>query len=149
MEQGTHYKRITLVIADIDRSLKIYRDILGFSVHNIKDSEADSYSYPVFRLPPEAKIRFCTMDSPDQIRTIGFTEVKGIDLPKERHPHMSASVIRVEEIELVIEKIKALNLYTTELKIDTNSNDLTFKEQAFVDFDGHLIVLYELIAIVN
>jgi len=144
MDEGTHYKRITLVIADIDRSLTIYRDILGFTVHHINDSNEDSYSYPVFQLPKEAKIRFCTLDSPDQVRTIGFTEVKGIDLPKERHPHMTASVIRVKEIESVMAKISALGLYTTEIETDTNTNDLTFKEQAFVDFDGHLIVLYEM-----
>jgi len=146
MDEGTHYKRITMVIADIEKSLTIYRDILGFTVHHINDSEKDSYSYPVFRLPPEAKIRFCTLDSPDQVRTIGFTEVKGIDLPKERHPHMTSSVIRVKDLEQVISKISALGLYMTELKIDTNTNGLTFKETSFVDFDGHLIVLYEMIS---
>ena len=146
MDEGTHYKRITLVIADIERSLTIYRDILGFRVHHINDSEEDSYSYPVFQIPAEAKIRFCTLDSPDQERTLGFTEVKGIELPKERHPHMTASVIRVKGIEGVMDKIAALELYTTALKIDSNTNGLTFKEQAFVDFDGHLIVLYEMIS---
>jgi len=145
MDEGTHYKRITMVIADIDRSLTIYRDILGFTVHHINESDADSYSYPVFQIPKEAKIRFCTLDSPDQVRTLGFTEVKGIELPKERHPHMTASVIRVKDLEQVMAKIAALGLYTTEIETDTNTNGMTFKEQAFVDFDGHLIVLYEML----
>jgi len=145
MEVGTHFKRNTILVADIEESLKIYRDILGFSVHNIKDSDEDSYSYPVFRLPKEAKIRFCTLDSPDQVRTFALTEVKGIELPKERFPHMSTSVIRVKDIEQTMEKIKALGLYTTELEVDENTNGFTFKEQAFVDFDGHLIVVYELL----
>lgn len=144
MDEGTHYKRITLVIEDIERSLTIYRDILGFTLHHINESDADSYSYPVFRIPPEAKIRFATLDSPDQVRTIGFTEVKGIELPKERHPHMTASVIRVKGLEEVMAKIAALGLYTTDIKTDDNTNGLSFKEQSFVDFDGHLIVLYEM-----
>ncbi len=145
MEQGTHYKRISIVVSDIEQSLQIYRDILGFTVHSIEDSDPDSYSYPVFQLPKEATIRFCTLDSPDQVRTLALTEVKGIELPKERHPHMSASVIRVNGIENVLSQIEGLGLSFTEPKIDTNSNGDIFKEQAFVDFDGHLIVLYELI----
>jgi len=121
MEEGTHYKRISIVVSDIDRSLSIYRDILGFTVHHISESDEDSYSYPVFKIPQDAKIRFCTMDSPDQIRTLALTEVKGIDLPKERHPHMSASVIRVKNLEAIMEKIKGLDLETTDPKIDINS----------------------------
>lgn len=142
--EGTHFKRTTLLIADIDQSLKIYRDILGFSVHHISESDEDSYSYPVFKIPKEAAIRFCTLDSPDQIRTLALTEVKGVPLEKPITPHSSASVIRVKELPQVMEKIVDLGLEHTKVKRDTNSNGLTFIEQAFVDFDGHLIVLYEL-----
>jgi len=138
------YKRVTLVIADIDRSLKIYRDILGFTVNMIKDSAEDSYSYPVFKIPKSAKIRFAALDSPTQERTLGFTEVKGIELPKPTAPIMTASVIKVEDLKGVIEKVKALGLETTEPETDSNDN-FTFLEQAFIDFDGHLIVLYEIL----
>jgi len=139
------YKRITLVVADIERSLTIYRDILGFSVNSIKDSDNDSYSYPVFKIPKEAKIRFATLDSPTQERTIGLTEIKGIELPKPTGgPIMTASVIKVGDLKDVIEKIKGLGLETTEPETDGNDN-FTFLEQAFIDFDGHLIVLYEIL----
>lgn len=40
--------------------------------------------------------------------------------------------------------ITALGLEATEPKI-ANGQDFTFKEQAFVDFDGHLIVLYQIL----
>lgn len=145
IEEGTMYKRISLVVADIDRSLSIYRDVLGFTINNISVSDDDSYSYPVFKIPKEASIRFCTMDSPTQERALALTEVKGIDLPDKQQPHMSASVIRVKNIEMVMDKIKALNLETIKQKVATNSNGLMFKESAFVDYDGHLIVLYELV----
>ncbi|MEM8527046.1 MAG: VOC family protein [Bacteroidota bacterium] len=137
------YKRVTLVVADIERSLTVYRDILGFTVNYIKDSAADSYSYPVFKIPKEAKIRFGALDSPTQERTIGLTEVKGYELPKSSAPMMSASVIKVEDLEAVMKKIEALGLETTEPEMDSNEY-ADFKEQAFIDFDGHLVVLYEL-----
>lgn len=139
------YKRVTLVVADIERSLTVYRDILGFTINYIKDSASDSYSYPVFKIPKEAKIRFATLDSPTQERTLALTEVTGCELPKASVPIMSASVIKVEDLAGIIEKIKALGLETTEPATDSNEY-FTFLEQAFIDFDGHLIVLYEMVA---
>jgi len=137
------YKRVTLVVADIERSLTIYRDILGFTINSIKASEEDSYSYPVFKIPKEAKISFATLDSPTQERTLGLTEVKGVELPKPKGIIMNASVIKVPDLSLVIKKIQALGLETTEPETDSNDH-FTFLEQAFIDFDGHLIVLYEI-----
>jgi len=139
------YKRITLIVADIERSLTIYRDILGFTINYIKDSAEDSYSYPVFKIPKEAKIRFATLDSPSQERTLALTEVKGCKLPEPSTPIMSASVIKVENLAGIIEEIRALGLETTESETDSNEY-FTFLEQAFIDFDGHLIVLYEMVA---
>ena len=143
---STHplYKRVTLVVADIVRSLKIYRDILGFTINYHKESDADSYSYPVFNIPREAKISFATLDSPSQERTIGLTEVKGVDLPKGSGIHMTASVIKVEDLESTMNQVKGLGLSYTEPETDSNEY-FTFLEQAFVDFDGHLIVLYQMI----
>jgi len=145
MDTGTHFKRTTLLVKDIDKSLTIYRDILGFTVYSITESDADSYSYPVFRIPKEAKIRFATLNSPDQIRTMALSEVKGIELPKQQQPIMNASVIRIKDIEGTMKKIIDLGLEHTELKVDESESAGLFKEQSFIDFDGHLIVVYELI----
>ncbi len=138
------YKRITLCVSDLERSLKIYRDILGFTINYIQPSEKDSFSYPVFNIPNEADLNFATLDSPTQERTFGLTEVKGVELPKHNGIHMSASVIKVDDLDDVITKIKTLGLQTTAIKTDENEY-ATFIEQAFVDYDGHLIVLYQLI----
>lgn len=137
------YKRITLVVADLERSLKVYRDILGFTINSIEPSDDESYSYPVFRIPKDAKITFATLDGPDQNRTLGLTEVTGCELPKNSGIHMSASVIQVANLGSVIEQIKSLGLETTKPTTDTGDN-FSFKEQAFVDYDGHLVVLYEI-----
>jgi len=142
--EGTHFKRTNLLVSDLEKSLVIYRDILGFNVFKISDSSEDSYSYPVFKLPNEAKIKFCTLNSPDQVRTIALSQITGIELPTPSSaPHMSASVIRVKDLLGTMKKIKALGLSITPAKIAEGSDGMTFMEQAFVDHDGHLIVLYE------
>jgi len=145
MKTGTHFKRITILVKDIDRSLTIYRDILGFSLSSLSESAKDSYAYPVFKIPKEALVRFASLNSPDQIRTIGMTEVTGIELPKPSHPIMTASVIRVKDLERTMQKIIDLGLEHTEMKIDETESAGLFKEQSFIDFDGHLIVVYELL----
>lgn len=143
-EEGVLFKRATILVADIDRSLQVYRDILGFEVFQISESSEDSYSYPVFKIPKEAKIRFATLSSPTQVRTLALTEVKGIELPKPAVPLMTACVIKVNDLEGVMEKIEALGLEVTETEVDGN-DEFTFKEQAFIDFDGHLMVLYQIL----
>ena len=142
--EGTHFKRTNLLISDLDKSLTIYRDILGFTVHKISNSSEDSYSYPVFNIPKEAKLKFCTLDSPDQVRTIALTQISGVSLTKPpATPHLSASVLRIKNLPQAMEKIKALGLSITEPRIAVGSDGMTFLEQAFIDYDGHLIVLYE------
>ena len=143
--EGSYFKRVTLVVADLDRSLEIYRDILGFRVDRISESGADSYSYPVFRIAPEAKIRFATLSAGDeQVRTLALTEVRGMELPKPGVPLMTASVIRSRDIQEDFREIEALGLETTAPKF-VEGGEFSFWERAFVDFDGHLIVLYQIV----
>ena len=144
--EGATFKRVTLVVADLDRSFEIYRDILGFHLDGISESGPDSYSYPVFRIDKTAKIRFATLSAGDlQIRTLALTEVTGMELPAPDLPLMTASVIRTRDIEGDFKKLEALGLETTEPKF-VEGREFSFWERAFVDFDGHLIVLYQIVS---
>lgn len=136
------FKRNTLVVADYKKSLRIYCDILGFSVNYIKESASDSYSYPVFNIPKEAKATFVALDSPSQERTFALTEIKGIVLPKQKGTRMSVSVIKVGDLDKVISQISTLGLVTLN-RISDSTDGQSYIEQAFVDYDGHLILLYE------
>ena len=103
-------KRVNLLVRDLDRSLAVYRDILGFRVFAISESGPQSYSYPVFRLPPQAKLRFCTLDSSTEVRA----------------------------------KLEAAGLAVVEPRSSKTAEGQTFREMAFTDPDGHLVVLYQL-----
>lgn len=138
-------KRINLCVADMERALKVYRDVLGFKVNELKDSNSDSYSYPVFQFPRHAKIRFATLDSPTQERTLALTEVKGVDLPPPALPHMSATVVNAPDFDDVLARAKALGLaIVPEQGLPGPNGKPKGRESAFVDFDGHLIVIYKL-----
>lgn len=140
-----HIKRPNLVVSDLARSLTIYRDILGLAASDISTSSEDSYSYPVFKIPEGAQIRGITLHEPGEQRVLALTELASLDLPRPSDgPHMSAVVIGVTDLPGIFEKVSALGLTTTEPKV-AGGADFTFVEQAFVDFDGHLIVLYEVL----
>jgi catechol 2,3-dioxygenase-like lactoylglutathione lyase family enzyme len=138
-------KRVNLCVADMERALKVYRDVLGFTVHELKDSKSDSYSYPVFQFPRHAKIRFATLDSPTQQRTLALTEVKGVELPRPPLPHMSATVVNCPDFDDVLARAKALGLaIVAEQPLPGPDGTPKGRESAFVDFDGHLVVIYKL-----
>lgn len=140
-----HFKRPNLLVANMERSLVIYRDILGFEGAPIVESSPDSFSYPVFNIPREARMRYTYLGEPGEARVLGLTEVTGIDLPRApKTPLMSASVIGVSGLEEKMKQIEALGLEVTESKI-AGGAEFRFIEQAFVDYDGHLIVLFEIL----
>lgn len=149
---GAHFKRVTLAVADLERSLQVYRDILGFQLDGVMDpseikaSSAESYSYPVFKIDPTARVRFATLSAgEEQIRTLALVEITGIDLPSPGRPLMTATVIRVNDIDVTMKRIADLGLEVVDPTVAERPGEFRFKEQAFIDFDGHLIVLYQLL----
>ena len=139
-----HYKRPNLLVADMERSLAIYRDILGFEAGVVAESAEDSYSYPVFNLPPEARMRYTYLGEPGEVRVFGLTEVSGMDMQAVSNaPYRTGHVIGVTDLDTKMERLRALGLSMTEPKV-AGGSEFTFTEVAFTDPDGHLIVLYEI-----
>lgn len=137
-------KRVNLLVRNLDRSLAIYRDILGFRVFQISESGPQSYSYPVFRLPPQARLRFCTLDSSTETRALALTEVTGVELPAAPALHVSAPVIRIARFDEVRARLEAAGLSVVEPRRSRTAEGRDFREMAFTDPDGHLVVLYQL-----
>eukprot|EP00172_Hildenbrandia_rubra_P003325 Plantae.Rhodophyta-Hildenbrandia_rubra.ctg51698.p1 GENE.Plantae.Rhodophyta-Hildenbrandia_rubra.ctg51698~~Plantae.Rhodophyta-Hildenbrandia_rubra.ctg51698.p1 ORF type:complete len:182 (-),score=4.65 Plantae.Rhodophyta-Hildenbrandia_rubra.ctg51698:109-654(-) len=139
------YKRPNLVVADMDRSLKIYRDLLGFKPNKVETAGSDSFSYPVFNIPRDAKMRFVTLDDKDDNRAFALTEVTGVTLPvMPDTPHRTAHVIGVTDLSGKIKRVEKMGLKTSPSKT-VDGTEFRFIEQAFTDPDGHLIVLYEVL----
>jgi len=137
-------KRVNLLVRDMQRSLAIYRDILGFRVFHCADSSPQSFSYPVFRIPTQAKLHFCTLDSSTEVRALALTEVRGVDLPAQPAMHLSAPVIRVQRFDEVLAKLRTAGLDVVEPRRSRTAEGHEFTELAFTDPDGHLVVLYQL-----
>ncbi len=144
-DTGLRLQRPTLLVSDLDRSLRFYRDILGFTVEFTKTDDADSYAYPVFEIPQQAKVRFCVLSAnADQPRSLALTEVRGVELPRPSMPRSHALVFYIETIDEVVAAAseEGLDIYP-EKRLETNDGRFG-REIGIVDHDGHLIVIYRI-----
>ena len=137
-------KRINLNVSDLDQSLGIYRDVIGMEVFEIKNSEKGSYAYKVFNLPEDADMRYASLNIGSKTRGFSLTEIKNAELPSLDGIKMTTAVIQVKGLREIYDKIIDMNLYSTEIDEDTTPEGITFAEFSFTDYDGHLVVLYEL-----
>lgn len=142
---GSLFKRVTLLVSDLDRSLAIYRDILGFQGGPIFESANTSYSYTVFNIDPKARIRGTMLSAGDaQVRTLAIFEITGQTVVVPQGPRPVAVVINARNLPDVMKRIEALGLQTFPTRSLKTPEGATGTEWAFVDPDGHLVVLYEL-----
>lgn len=136
-------KRPCLTVGDLGKSLSIYQDILGFKLIYQSKADTDSYLYSVFDLPPCTSITFAALSTKDNPRALALTEVKGIQLSSSQLTYSCALVIQVSALTQKIEQLKQLNLAIASPNHFITENNLSFTEQAFRDYDGHRIMLYE------
>lgn len=139
-----NFKRMNLIVSDLEQSLEIYRDVIGMEVFEIKDSKKGSYAYKVFNLPEDADMRFASLNIGSKTRGFSLTEIKNAELPSLDGIRMTTAVIQVEDLREIYQKIIDMNLYYTEIDQDITPEGITFAEFSFTDYDGHLVVLYEL-----
>lgn len=137
-----HLQRSTYVVADLNKSLTFYTDILGFKVDFVTHYGKGTYAYDVFGLEPEIDLDFYALGTEDQPRSLGLLEVRNIDLGQAETPRRAALVININEFDQVIEQSVTLGLKVyDEYPLET-SDGRKGREQGILDFDGNLVVVY-------
>ena len=113
-------------------------------VFEIKNSEKGSYAYKVFNLPKDADMRYASLNIGSKKRGFSLTEIKNTELPSLDGIKMTTAVIQVEGLREIYNKIVEMNLYSTAIDEDLTPEGIVFSEFSFTDYDGLLVVLYEL-----
>ena len=141
----TRFQRANFLVSDLEKSLKLYTDVLDFQLVFIKDSEKDSYSYEVFQIDESAILRFAVLSLPNQRNVMALTEVKGIKLPEKPIPISATVVLECQEFDKVIAGVKKLGLriFTEEHLVTKDGR--TGREIGFLDFDNNLVVIYKIL----
>lgn len=159
--QVVQVKRPTLMVSNLDASLALYRDILGFKVFYLRGEKPtaetkpaaevegeveSSKAYQYFSIDPTKYnyTRFATLNTPSQVRALGLIELHGPALPRPT-PRLSTIVLQVEDVDLLGERLKAAGYQVLPAAAEaTTPEGVRYKEMPFVDGDGHVIVLYHL-----
>ncbi|TVS14229.1 MAG: hypothetical protein EA417_15430 [Gammaproteobacteria bacterium] len=145
-ETSVRLQRANVVVSNIDRSLRFYCDVLGFQEAFRHGHNPQSYSLTVFDIPPDARIGFCVLGTIQQPRILALTEISGVELPSVPAPRRGAIVLEVRDPDAVISGARALGLTVhDEAELVTNDGRRG-REVGIVDFDGNLVVIYQITA---
>lgn len=136
------FQRSNYVVSDLDRALPVYTEVLGLNLVFVKDSAEDSYSYDVFQIDRNAKMRFAVLGTPTQPNCMALTELKGIDLEDVPLPSRSAIVLECTDFDGVMARAKDAGLKVFEEGNLVTKDGRKGRELGFLDHDGNLIVIY-------
>ena len=138
------FQRANFVVTDLERSLALYRDVLGFRLDFTKDSPDVSYSYDVFEIDRDQKIRFAVLSTASQVRVLALTELPGATLDPVPMPRRAAIVLDVADVDGVVAGASELGcrVYAEERLVTHDGR--VGREVGIVDFDGNLVVIYHI-----
>ncbi len=141
---GVRFQRGNHVVANLDLALIFYRDVLGFGVTFILPHNPESYSYPVFDIPTESRMRFCVLSTDTQERVMALTEVTNVPLTPVPHPRRSAIVLEIDDPDVVMARARALGLKVYDEAVLITKDGRRGREIGIVDFDDNLVVIYQI-----
>jgi catechol 2,3-dioxygenase-like lactoylglutathione lyase family enzyme len=145
MAMSLRFQRANFVVRDLDRALTLYRDVLGFEVAFTQGHNPGSYSFPVFEIPVEAKLRFCVLSTATQERVMALTEITGVDLSPVPHPRRGAIVLEVADPDSVVANARAAGAHVYEAGELLTKDGRRGREIGIADFDDNLIVIYKIL----
>jgi len=137
------FQRIAIIVDDLDKAFQVYRDLLGFTLEYVADQNDEGFAYEIFDIPESVQIRFATLSSESQQRTMALIEAPGF--ASAQTERRSAAVIQVPSVAETLAKAKTLGLKTCEPRTELDpSKGPPRTESAFYDYDGNTVVIYNL-----
>lgn len=137
------FQRANFLVRNIEKSLALYRDVLGFEVAFVHDSPDDSYSYPVFEIDTAHKLRFAVLSTEEQVRVMALTEVPA-DLDPVPHPRRAAIVLEVGDVDAVCAGARAAGCHAYDEEKLVTHDGRVGREVGIVDYDDNLVVIYKI-----
>jgi catechol 2,3-dioxygenase-like lactoylglutathione lyase family enzyme len=139
-----YFQRAALLVDDLDRAFEVYRDLLGFTVEYVAGQEAEAFAYEIFGIPEGVDIRFATLSSESQQRTLALIEAPG-HVASLGDARRAATVIQVASVARTLAAASELGLKTCEPRTSLDpAKGPPRTESGFYDHDGHTVVIYNL-----
>ena len=141
-EHQLEVHRPNILVADMERSLRIYRDIIGFKVNFLLD--ALDVAYEMFGLPHGSKLRMAFIsEGKGAFGSLALTAAEGVELPRRQAPFNTCIIIELVEGRLqgVLEQLRAEGC---EIGTAYELEQPTRTDVTVTDPDGHRLVLFEI-----
>ncbi|MBT7276079.1 MAG: VOC family protein [Woeseiaceae bacterium] len=143
-KEYVRFQRANYIVTDLDKSLKLYCNVLGMINQYEADAPDNSYSYDVFEIKKTNKIRWAVLGTPDQLRVMALTEIKDGKLKPIPNPKRCAIVIEVGNVDRIISEAAALGCHIHREEELVTHDGRIGREVGINDFDGNLIVIYHI-----
>ena len=133
--------RSNFIVADLERALRVYRDIIGFKVDGI--APASTFMDDVLNIPPEAETRIAFLSSGEgEFGNIAMTEIKGVELPRDSGIHSSVLIVEVQrDLQTLFDQLKAEGCKVAKIY---DLSRPSRREIPFTDLDGHRVIVMRL-----
>jgi len=134
--------RPNILVGDMERALRIYRDILGFRVNFLLD--ALDVAREMFGLPEGTKMRMAFLsEGKGAFGSLALTEAQGIVSPRREPPYQACVIIELREGRLpeVLDRLRAEGC---EVGRAYELEQPTRTDVSFSDTDGNRIVIFEI-----
>ncbi len=137
-------KRVPIVVSDMEKSLKLYRDILKLTVETDKKMKPDAHDEKVFNVPAGGMTRSVKFNiTPEQIRAVGLFEVKGYKGKDPKGVHDHGIVFRTTRMDDILAQVKTGGYRIIDFVDLTTSGGEKGRELSMLDPDGHLVLVYQ------
>ena len=143
---GVLFRRGNIVVSDLERAYTLWIDLFGMEIDTENTPDSDSLSYDLFNVPNTAPTRFATLNAgSEQSRTLGIYEVPGLLPDEQDRIRRGAVVINANgRLDAIRAALPGLGLSMLREKTLITVDQQVGIETGFHDWDGNLIVLYEL-----
>ena len=144
---GALFKRAVFIVSDLERSVGLWRDVLGFEPDPVNDMTGqESYVFDLMNVPEDSVVRSVSLNAgATQVRTMLLLEVPGtLPLPQQS-VHRSTVVINANgRFDAIVTAIDALGLELKPANTFVTADGDAAIEQGFLDWDGNLVLVYEI-----
>jgi len=136
---GAEFRRWSAVVSDMDETIHLYRDILGFSLDSVRVDPLQSYVYTIFNIDRSIRTKHATFSSSTKQRVLSVIEVPGVKLERPpQSPRLSVALINANGgFDKIVAQLKA-EKYEVFEPHRLGSKGI---EIGFLDRDGHLYAL--------
>lgn len=147
-------KRPLLIVADLERSIEFYVDLVGLELYSVEptyDRRPESLGYELFNIDAGSRKRMAMLNTSAEIRGMTLQEVRDMQWSVQQKPRTSTILFETDDLVATIDRVRAAGYQVIEpvageVPAALGVPALRFLEGGVIDPDGHVISFFQYFA---